>query len=406
MLSRHHVRHRRHPPADRVGRPPVNVIARPGGPTVADLAAAGVACVSVGGGFALLPTAPRSTRRATCSSAGPTAGIRAGVASRPCAPRSDADPRPGIGSPHGRHPVAGRRLLARRRVPSRRAIAGGGARSDAGRHRGIRPELRSPTSTPSGPRGRGRRPTSRSPSAACPRASRSSSRSRAGRSPRRRSSSRTAWPTTPSTTSSACSTRGGVVPVGADDRQRVRRAQRERHQDQRRHPQPVAPRPHRAAARPAARRAAVAGGLVSLATGGDGGGSIRIPAGYTRPARHEGHLRPHPPQPARVHASEHRRARQPRPLGPRRGPLLRRLRRRSPVRPDQPALAGRLGGGARHARPGGQAGSRSSPTSAASRSSPGVEDRIRGRGQGAHRRHRHGRGRPARRACPTSPRSG
>ena len=31
--------------------------------------------------------------------------------------------------------------------------------------------------------------------------------------------------------------------------------------------------------------AAVAGGLVSLATGGDGGGSIRIPAGLHGPAR-------------------------------------------------------------------------------------------------------------------------
>ena len=39
-----------------------------------------------------------------------------------------------------------------------------------------------------------------------------------------------------------------------DDGERVRRAQRERHQDQRRHPQPVAARPHRRAGRRAARR--------------------------------------------------------------------------------------------------------------------------------------------------------
>ena len=41
--------------------------------------------------------------------------------------------------------------------------------------------------------------------------------------------------------------------------------------------------------------AAVAGGLVSLATGGDGGGSIRIPAGYTGLLGHERHVRSDPP---------------------------------------------------------------------------------------------------------------
>ena len=43
--------------------------------------------------------------------------------------------------------------------------------------------------------------------------------------------------------------------------------------------------------------AAVAGGLVTLATGGDGGGSIRIPAGFTRPRRTEGDIRPDPAHP-------------------------------------------------------------------------------------------------------------
>ena len=127
--------------------------------------------------------------------------------------------------------------------------------------------------------------------------------------------------------SSACSSAAARCPVGLDHRERVRRPQRERDEAQRRHPQPVA---HgRTVGRLVGRdrAAAVAGGLVSLATGGDGGGSIRIPAGLHRPARHEGHLRSHPAQPARVHAAEHRRARQPRPIGARRGALLRRVRR-------------------------------------------------------------------------------
>ncbi len=72
--------------------------------------------------------------------------------------------------------------------------------------------------------------------------------------------------------------------------------------------------------------AAVAGGLVSLATGGDGGGSIRIPAGYTGLLGHEGNVRSDPAQPERLQPAEHGRARQPRPVGARRRPLLRRLR--------------------------------------------------------------------------------
>ena len=238
------------------------------------------------------------------------------------------------------------------------------------------------------------------------RRSRSSSRSRAGRAPRRRSCSRTAIAAAHvAPHRSACFERGGVVPGRPDDGQRVRRAQRERHEDQRRHPQPVAPRPHR-------RR--VVGRL-----GGGGGRRAREPGDRRRrrrldphprrlhrPARHEGHVRSHPPQPARVHAPEHRRARQPRPLGARRGPLLRRVRRRAPLRPDEPPVARRLGGRARHAT-----------TCAGKRVAivpdlGGVDARARRRGphpqrgQGAHRRHRHGRGRPATSSRRTSPPSG
>ena len=64
--------------------------------------------------------------------------------------------------------------------------------------------------------------------------------------------------------------------------------------------------------------AAVAGGLVTLATGGDGGGSIRIPAGYTGPVRHEGHVRPDPARARRVVPSRDRRARLSCPLRSRR----------------------------------------------------------------------------------------
>ena len=65
------------------------------------------------------------------------------------------------------------------------------------------------------------------------------------------------------------------------DGERVRRSQRRRDEAQRRHAQPVAARADRPGGSSAGSAAAVAGGLVTLATGGDGGGSIRIPAGYT-----------------------------------------------------------------------------------------------------------------------------
>ena len=72
--------------------------------------------------------------------------------------------------------------------------------------------------------------------------------------------------------------------------------------------------------------AAVAGGLVTLATGGDGGGSIRIPAGYTGLLGMKGTYGRIPQRSRRVVPPGHRCARLPRPLGARRGALLRRVR--------------------------------------------------------------------------------
>ena len=80
--------------------------------------------------------------------------------------------------------------------------------------------------------------------------------------------------------------------------------------------------------------AAVAGGLVSLATGRRRRRVDPHPRRLHRPARHEGHVRSHPAESARVHAAEHGGARQPRALGARRGPLLRRVRGYDPADPS------------------------------------------------------------------------
>ena len=53
---------------------------------------------------------------------------------------------------HDRHPVAGGRLLARRRLPLGRALADRGARGGAGRHRGAASSTPSRSSTPTGAR--------------------------------------------------------------------------------------------------------------------------------------------------------------------------------------------------------------------------------------------------------------
>ncbi len=77
-----------------------------------------------------------------------------------------------------------------------------------------------------------------------------------------------------------CSAAGGVQPGRPDHGVGVRRAQRLHHEAQRHHPQPVAARPH---GRRLVGRVGGGGGRRprdSIATGGDGGGSIRIPAAF------------------------------------------------------------------------------------------------------------------------------
>ena len=228
---------------------------------------------------------------------------------------------------------------------------------------------------PSEPRDRGRAsPTSRKPFGGVPAGDQGA---RAGRrlagDRRRRSCSATASRPTTSTVARRLLDAGGAVPVGLDDRERVRRPQRQRHQAQRRHAQPVAARPHRR--RFVGRQRGRGRGRARDAR--DRRRRRRLdpdPGRLHRPARDEGHVRSHPAQPARVHAPEHRRARQPRPLGARRGALLRRVRGLRPGRPVEPArrtAAGRPGSAPTSSRAG---GSRSSRRSAASRSTPGVEE--------------------------------
>ena len=102
----------------------------------------------------------------------------------------------------------------------------------------------------------------------------------AGLRPRRRWSSRTASPPTPRTVVERLFDIGGAVPVGLTTASEfgglnvsVTKLNGVTHNPWR-HGRTVGGSSGGSAA-------AVAGGLVSLATGGDGGGSIRIPAGYT-----------------------------------------------------------------------------------------------------------------------------
>ena len=101
------------------------------------------------------------------------------------------------------------------------------------------------------------------------------------------------------------------------------------------------------------------------------------PRGLHRAARHEGHVRPDPPRPARVHAPEHRRARQPRPVGARRGALLRRVRR-LPRRPTRRACRSTRGTRPASAPTTSRASaSRSSPNLGGVTLEPGVEAHLR-----------------------------
>ena len=137
----------------------------------------------------------------------------------------------------------------------------------------------------------------------------------------------------------------GAAPCGrSDHRQRVRRCQRQPHRDARRHAQSVAARPHpvgHRAARPGRRRR-----LVTIATGGDGGGSIRIPAGFTGLVGLKSTYGRIPRGPrartATTPSSGRWRDRA------RHRPLVRRQQRTRPTRSVQPSSCRRLGARARH----------------------------------------------------------
>ena len=135
-----------------------------------------------------------------------------------------------------------------------------------------------PTST--GPVRRPSRPTCRCRSGACPSGSRNSSASRIGPTPRRPCSSRTASPTTTPRRSARC-----VRPPARCWPRRRRPASSAASTAPRRSCTARRATRGTSSARPAARRAARPprwpAGSLPIATGSDGGGSIRIPAAFS-----------------------------------------------------------------------------------------------------------------------------
>ena len=89
--------------------------------------------------------------------------------------------------------------------------------------------------------------------------------------------------------------------------------------------------------------AAVAGGLLPIATGSDGGGSIRIPAGFTGLFGLKATYGRMPKGPRRDRAA-HLGPRLPHPVGAGHGALFRLLQRLRPARSAEPARRRRVGG--------------------------------------------------------------
>ena len=180
-------------------------------------------------------------------------------------------------------------------------------------------------------------------------------------------------------------------PRRTDDGERVRRPQRQHHEAQRRDAQPVA-------ARPFDRR------LVGRQFGGRGRRARHArhrrrrwrfdphPGRLHRPARDEGHLRPHPARARTRSPPEHGRARWPGPLGARRGALYDVCAGYDPGDPSSlPATGGWEAGLGTHDLRGRRVAivpDLGGVTARARR-----RGRIRDGGQDAHRRDRHGRGR-------------